>query len=57
MKKYNIYYNNKRINNKLLDISQIEDLKKRDFIFKKGKEDNNIKIDVAKIRIIECTIL
>jgi hypothetical protein len=58
MLKYNIYYNNEKINSRPLDKDDIDLIKKERIITKTDKYRNDIKqISTDKIEIVKCYVI
>jgi hypothetical protein len=58
MLKYNIYYNNEKINSRPLDKDDIDLIKKERIITKTDKYTNDIKqISTDKIEIVKCYVI
>lgn len=58
MERYNIYYQNNRINNRPLSIIDInENILSNQYIYKKTLMNTNIKIPVKDIKIVKCIIV
>lgn len=58
MLKYNIYYNNEKINSRPLDKEDIDLIKRERIITKTDKYTNDIKqISTDKIEIVKCYVI
>jgi hypothetical protein len=58
MLKYNIYYNNEKINSRPLDKDDIDLIKRERIITKTDKYTNDIKqISTDKIEIVKCYVI
>lgn len=58
MLKYNIYYNNEKINSRPLDKEDIDLIKRERIITKTDKNTNDIKqISTDKIEIVKCYVI
>lgn len=56
MKAYNIYYNNNKLNKRPISEIDVENILKRNFVFK-IINNNNIKIPTNKLNFVECIVI
>lgn len=57
MKVYNLYYKNEKINSKPLKDNDINELKNKNYIYKKIDKFNSIKLPLNEVKIIKCILI
>ena len=57
MKLYNLYYKNEKINSKPLKDNDINELKNKNYIYKKIDKFNSIKLPLNEVKIIKCILI